>query len=127
MAIRRTNKLSSPSLGYIGLSQGKGRGVFASRDIKQGEIVEISPCIYLPYDTNVLVESSVLADYVFGATRDSDEGYVLAFGYASMYNHSKKANCSYVVSEKTVVIVADKTIKENVELTIDYGWDPNDR
>jgi hypothetical protein len=98
----------------------RGRGIEATRDIPQGTIIIITPCVAIPrsaiHDT--------LAEYAF---RYGDQG-ALAFGDASLLNHSRPANCDYHADQvnRTIVVRASRLIRCGEELTIDYGWDAPD-
>ena len=65
-----------------------GRGVFATRDIAEGETVEICPTLEVE-DTAV---SGTLSDYVFSSA-DDEHIVILLLGYGMLYNHSADANC----------------------------------
>lgn len=103
---------------------GKGRGVFASQDIKRGEIVEIAPTIYVPDEQYGYLTAAILANYVFSA--HDEEGSVVALGYASLYNHSSNANADWNMNKDSIVIRALSDIKAGSEITLDYGWDDED-
>lgn len=101
----------------------KGRGVFATRALYKGDIVEICPvlpiaCSYaeLPADLRTTLFSwRVLAgaEGVFG----------LALGYGSLYNHDNPANLRYAASGngEGLVFIADRHIAAGEELTINYN------
>ena len=98
----------------------RGRGIEATRDIPKGTIIIITPCVAIPrsaiHDT--------LAEYAF---RYGDQG-ALAFGDASLLNHSRPANCDYHADQvnRTIVVRASRLIRCGEELAIDYGWDAPD-
>lgn len=98
-----------------------GRGVYATRNIKKGDVVEISPVIVV--DNSSFLNSTILNTYVFEWRRGSS---VLALGVGSLFNHSKKSNVTYnpVFQENTIIFVARKNIKKGYQLFIDYGYDP---
>ena len=47
-------------------TDGKGRGVFATRPIAEGEVVELAPVVVIAPSTSRYVSRTVLNDYVFG-------------------------------------------------------------
>ena len=73
-------------------SEGKGRGVFARRDFKEGEAVECAPVILLTEKEWILVEPTILGNYVFETEEDK---VALALGYVSLYNHGFKPNAEF--------------------------------
>jgi len=101
-------------------SEGRGRGVFAVKDIKAGDVIEAAPTIDIPSKEIAFVNASRLAHYMFEGVF-SGEG-VIALGYASLYNHDKKSNASWEMNDGLIVISADKNIKAGQEIFLDYGW-----
>jgi SET domain-containing protein len=104
---------------YIAKSCMGDRGAFASRDIKQGEVVEACPVI-LEKRENV-PQKSRIDDYVFSSGRDGE--LAIAFGYCSMFNHHPKNNVTWKVEPETqkIVFTAKRDIKKDEELYISYG------
>ncbi len=97
----------------------RGRGIEATCDIAQGAIVVITPC--------VAISKAELASLALYAFRYGDQA-ALAFGDASLLNHSPSANCDYHADQvnKTIVIRTSRFVRRGEELTIDYGWDGPD-
>ncbi|GAA6041353.1 hypothetical protein JCM8097_007680 [Rhodosporidiobolus ruineniae] len=111
-----------------------GRGVFATRDILPGEVVEISPVLVLgeeeysgrkkgeKSDGELRgVEASQLRGYVFTWGRDGS--MAVALGIGSLFNHSPAPNVSYTLdtAQYTISYRAAKPIPQGEELTIFYG------
>ena len=98
----------------------KGRGVFALKDYKKGEVIEVCPCI----SDKKANFSDKVKDYLFGYDKETG---LLAFGYCSLYNHSDDYNALWkVLSKEKLKIFATKDIKEGDEIFISYGnpyWD----
>ncbi|MBA4197673.1 MAG: SET domain-containing protein-lysine N-methyltransferase [Chitinophaga sp.] len=105
-----------------------GRGVFASRDIKAGSTVEISPVLVFNQKDASFIEQSRLRNYIF-EWGDSKKKRAVALGYISMYNHSYDANCIYEMDfvEETMSIITIKKIKKGEELFINYNATPDDK
>lgn len=100
-----------------------GRGLFATRNIRKGEVVERSPVIVLE-SSLVPVKSSLLNVYMFEWQRNTSS---LALGLGSLFNHSaKRANITYnpVYQRKEIIFVATRDIKRGHQLFINYGYDP---
>ena len=102
----------------------KGRGVFAQRIIREGEILERSPVIVLPGGQWQNIERTVLFNYCYGWGEDS----ALALGVGSLFNHSYHPNAAYVrhLEEQVIDYVALRDIEPEEEITINYNGDPND-
>jgi SET domain-containing protein len=89
-----------------------GRGVFATRNIKDKEKIEISPTI------EVEKVDGILKNYIFGK---SGKQYV-AFGCGSMFNHSDDPNVDWAFNEKNdILFVANQPINKGEQLMINYG------
>lgn len=104
---------------YISKSKYEGRGVFTSRDIKKGEVVEVCPIIL--EKAELIPEGSTLKDYTFSS--GSDQYVVIAFGYGSLYNHSDEYNVSWKVDKEaqTITFTAKNDISKGEELFVTYG------
>jgi SET domain-containing protein len=101
---------------------GKGRGVFARRDFKRGELVEAAPVIVIPDEEVDLIEKTALADYYY---KWGDSHFALVLGYGSLYNFSATPNLLFKPDLKKNVMHyrARKTIRKEQELTINYLCD----
>lgn len=101
---------------------GKGRGVFARRDFKRGELVEAAPVIVIPDEEVDLIEKTALADYYY---KWGDSHFALVLGYGSLYNFSATPNLIFKPDLKKNVMLyrARKTIRKEQELTINYLCD----
>jgi SET domain-containing protein len=103
-------------------SRGRGRGVFATKLFKKGEVIEISPVVFMSNGDGNVISCTKLGNYTFGV--GDNEGYAMALGYAALYNHSaKEENCSYVLNERVIIVTALRNIKKGEELLFNYGWD----
>ena len=100
-----------------------GRGLFALRDIAQGERVHLAHCILVPkeeYQSHC--RHTVFEHYLFNC-RSGDR--LLALGDGSLFNHARKPNIDYRIGETEQVIryYACKPITAGEELCINYGND----
>ena len=104
----------------------KGRGVYALRDFKVGEIVEISPVLNITAKERKLLERTILAYYMY-PWRSTRSGCI-ALGFGSLYNHSFSPNTDWKQNFKTnsMVYRAVKPIKKGEEITVNYNGEPND-
>lgn len=102
--------------------RGKGRGVFARRLIREGEIIERVPVIVLPLDEGDT--GTVLPAYCFTWSRNS---VALALGYGSLFNHSYTPNARYDDrGDRTKVFSALRDIEPGEEITVNYNGEPDD-
>jgi SET domain-containing protein len=99
-----------------------GRGVFACRDIKKGELIESCPVIEIPQDEAEFVSQSVLITYIYYLGKNKMRP-VLALGFGSIYNHSYTPNAKYKakLNKKLIDFVAIKDIKQDEEITVNYN------
>lgn len=107
---------------YIAQSLTKGRGVFTSADIPANTTIEIAPVLVLNSEDRILVEQTMLYNYIFEWGEDGCQA-VVALGYISMYNHSVHFNCNYEMDfdELTITIITCQEIKAGDELYINYN------
>jgi SET domain-containing protein len=106
----------------IGVRRGRrGRGVFALRRFREGEIVETCPTVVLA-DADV---EGVVRDYVFSAREKGK--LLLVLGYGMLYNHSADPNLFHRSAGRLLIeFVALRDIAAGEELTHNYGpeyWD----
>ena len=104
-----------------------GRGVFTSEKLEKDIVIEISPVIVMTADERKIIDQTTLHDYIFewGPQRKQ---CCMALGYVSVYNHSYKSNCEYVMDfdEGTITISTVRNINEGEELFINYNGNWND-
>jgi SET domain-containing protein len=106
----------------------RGRGVFATADIKKGTVIEISPVVVLSEKERKTVEQTILFDYIFEWGENKKKACV-ALGYVSLYNHNYTANCEYEMDfkKRIMTITTVKNIKQGEELFVNYNANPNDK
>ncbi len=109
-------------------SPGKGRGVFAQRNFKKDEVIEISPVIVLSSEEIDSLELTQLYNYYFAWGPESKDA-AIALGYGSLYNHSYTPNARYYkdFDNRLLKYVCIRDIQEGEEITINYNWDPEDK
>ncbi|KAH9949884.1 hypothetical protein B0H21DRAFT_72779 [Amylocystis lapponica] len=102
-------------------SEGKGRGVFASRDMDAHVVIEISPVLlFTSAEYEAHGKHTILDHYTF-VWRDGR--FALALGLGSLFNHSEAPNVSYSLDPTTESIryMTTRRISEGEELCIFYG------
>ncbi len=111
---------------YMGESLNRGRGVFSSKPIAAGTIIEVSPVIVLSQEERVLLDQTLLHDYIFIWGPEEKE-CCIALGYLSLYNHDYKSNAEYVMDfpRQTIRITAVRHIKKDAEIFINYNGNWN--
>ena len=108
-------------------TQQKGWGVYATENIKKGQVIERCYCIYvsdLPSETN-----SALLDYAFNYPKGMDvkDGakHCIPLGYGCIYNHDNEPNAKWDNCELEMFFdfIAIKDIKPGEEICTYYGKD----
>ena len=116
---------------YLKKTTGKGRGVFTSKEIKPGMLLEESPVIVMPAKDRENIDKTLLHDYIFewGEKNGEPMKCCMALGWAPMYNHSYESNCEYYMDfeEELIQIKAVREIAKDEELTINYNGDWDDQ
>lgn len=107
---------------YVASSNGKGRGVFTSENIRAKTIIEISPVIVLSQKDRKIIDKTLLHDYIF-EWGESKRQCCVALGYVSLYNHSFESNCEYEMDYdyQLITIRAVRAIKKGEELFVNYN------
>jgi uncharacterized protein len=111
---------------YIGPSPKGGRGVFTEAAIAAGTVIECSPVIVMTGTDRVLLDQTLLHDYIFEWGEKHDQ-CCMALGWIPLYNHDYQSNCEYFMdySDATMEIKTVRAIAAGEELTINYNGDWN--
>jgi len=98
-----------------------GRGIFASKKIKKGELIENCPVLVLPKKDYPLVKKTILRDYYFMWGKIT---CAMCLGYGSLFNHSYQPNATYrkEIKNKSIKFMAIKNIKKGGEITVNYNY-----
>ena len=112
---------------FIADSPGRGRGVFTSDKLAAGTILERSPVIVMSARERILLDQTLLRDYIFIWGTDESQ-CCMALGYLSVYNHSYQSNAEYEMDfeNSTIRIKAVRDIEKGAEVFINYNGDWND-
>ncbi len=113
---------------YIVASEGKGRGVFTDEAILAETIIEIAPVIVMPASNRVLLDKTLLHDYIFEWGEDKKQ-CCMALGFVPIYNHSYESNCEYFMDyeAQTIMLKTVKNIEAGKEVLINYNGDFDDK
>jgi len=94
----------------------KSRGIFANKEYKKDDIIEICPCIKI---NKIKISELPLEDYIFYI---NDNYCMVGFGYCSMYNHSDTPNANWhIMNENQIEIKMLKDIQKGEEIFVSYG------
>lgn len=112
---------------YITSSTDKGRGVFTSIDISEGDTIEVCPVIIIPKSELPIIHKTILHDYYF-LWGENMEDCAIALGFGSLYNHEIHPNANFILDleNETIDIVAIENIKAGHEITLNYNGEPGD-
>ena len=107
-----------PSL-YTATSRLHGRGVFAGRRFRKGEVLERCPILTVSAKDRRALERTRLSAYLF---ERNGGAAAIALGFGSLVNHSFQANaeCELLVDEGSAVFRALREITPGEEITIQY-------
>lgn len=105
--------------------KGKGRGVFATKDFKKGELIERCPVLIIPAKHSQHVLATKLDHYAFDWENDD---LALVLGYGMIYNHSYAPNAKMIhnLGTRKSDILAFVPIKKGEEILINYNGTPKD-
>jgi SET domain-containing protein len=94
-----------------------GYGVFAKKNMLEGEILEECYCIL--YEC----KARCIPNYHFKIVRNQITEAVLPTGFGCLYNHSSTPNADYEIDQvnNILTIEATKPIAEGEEIFISYG------
>ena len=116
-----TRTQSNGSRLYAAASPRHGRGVFAARRFRKGEVLERCPIISVSARDRAVLERTQVHEYLY----ECGSGAAIALGFGSLFNHSldPNAECELLVDDETAVFRALRAIAEGEEITIRYGDD----
>lgn len=105
----------------------KGRGVFAIRSFKAGEVIENCPVVTFTPKERKHLEKTQLNYYIYPWR--STRGACVVLGYGSIYNHSYTPNADWKQNFRTMSMVfrAILPIKKGEEITVNYNGEPDEK
>ena len=113
----------------VGLSDIEGRGVFATREIKEGDIIERCPMVPLAFRSRYHSDPQIYKYLYSQPTCPCNEcknhgfKFHMVLGYGMLYNHQDNANTEWQFDfpNHLADIIAIKDIKSGDEIFVDYG------
>lgn len=115
----------------------KGRGVFCTKAIKKGEVLEVTPALLLNETETDAVDDTHLVNYTFvtgtisaklrkkAGIQDTDSASSVLLGVMTFCNHDEHPNAEIQWEEEdgTVyyTLVATRSIPKNTEICTTYG------
>jgi len=107
--------------------RGKGRGVFARRSFKRGELIERAATVIMREKSWMRHgRKTILDDYAY-ASGARDQNAAIVLGYVMLYNHSYSPNALLDESDDgrhTFEIHARRAIRKGEEILVNYNGDP---
>jgi len=112
---------------YVSEVVNKGKSVFCSSDIEEGDLIEVCQTIIIPSMEVPVLHRTVLHDYYFSWGEDMKDA-AIALGFGSIYNHAVDSNADFILDfeHNTIDIVAIKDIKSGEEITLNYHGENGD-
>ena len=109
----------------MGVVEGHGRGMFATRRLVKGELIERAPIVAIDEKKWPNAAKTILSNYAFD-WGEKDEHAAIALGYISIYNHSYSPNAQLeqMLDELMMEMIAIKDIQAGEEITVNYNGDP---
>jgi uncharacterized protein len=112
---------------YIKQTQEFGRGLYATADIKVGQVIFAAELLVLSPEDTVKVNQTDLQYYTFVYNETQD---CLVLGDGELFNHSDTANIGYRLedydgpnSRKIMIFYAIQDIPQHDQLFTDYNQD----
>jgi len=115
--------ITGAKIAWMQIDDEKGRGVFALRDFKKGEVLETAPVIIVPA-TSVPDDGEAPDGYLLDWDPETEgEEHCMPLGYIMMYNHSSTPNIALEndMEELYMTVTATRDIKKGEELCWDYA------
>ena len=112
---------------YVAESESKGRGIFTTQPIQEGDLIEICPVIVMPTKEMKIIDDTVLYNYYFLWGIEQEE-CAICLGYGSLYNHDYHPNARYELdlTNKTIDFFCIKEIEAGEEITVNYNGEAGD-
>ncbi len=117
------NTIHAPQVYVKHTGTDKGRGAYAARGFKEGEVVEECPVIVLYKPFEDLAPRIQTIVFNWGSLTMTEPSNALVLGYGAIDNHANPANMLYkgVLENHSIQYIAAKDINKDEELTVNYN------
>ena len=107
--------------------RGMGRGVFAARRFRAGEVIEVCPVVPLPRSQVRKCRGEALDRYIFQWPRPGYPAAVV-LGCGSLYNHAADPNATFAPrpGADAMIFRAARPIAAGEQIFVDYEWPARD-
>ncbi|MFX1572249.1 MAG: SET domain-containing protein-lysine N-methyltransferase [Promethearchaeota archaeon] len=114
------------------ISTKKGKGVFASKDIRKDTIIDVAHVILLPNKDYKKISKTVLYNYcyIWDDPKHNSEFYnVIPLSISQFINHSYDPNVKYIYDydNNTIEYIALRDISNGEEITMNYNGIVDDK
>ncbi len=106
------------------VSSEKGRGVFATKNIRKGMIFDIAHFVLISNDEYEIIKDTTIGNYLFFWDENKSEYQTaIPFTICQFINHSFNPNAkySYKYTNKAIKFSAIKDIVKGEEITLNYN------
>jgi uncharacterized protein len=112
---------------YVRKVRGMGRGVFAGRRFRTGEVIEVCPVVPLPRSQVRKCRGEALDRYIFQWPRPGFPAAVV-LGWGSLYNHAPDPNATFAPrpGADAMVFRATRPIAPGEQIFVNYEWPATD-
>lgn len=113
---------------YIGEVPILGRGVYAAKNLKKGEVIERCPVIVCPQEEVGYLDKTRLRTYYYMWGKGNDKAAIV-LGHGFFYNHSYEPNARYVkdLEHETMLFLCIADVNKGEEIRINYNGDPDSK
>lgn len=107
----------------IAESPGRGRGVFATRDIPSRTVIDVAPVLVFSAEEYAGVRDSLLREYTFHWRSPPGAMALSIGGLGSLFNHRRRPNVGWLcdVDARAIRYIALQDIAAGEELFICYA------
>jgi SET domain-containing protein len=108
------------------ISEKKGRGAFAKKDIRKGTVIDIANVVPLPNKDYKKICKTILYHFCYiweDPIHKPEFENAITLSISQFLNHSFKPNVKYLYDydEKSIEFSAVRNIKKGEELTVNYN------
>lgn len=118
--------MAHPFIAVRFASEEKGRGAFATRDIRAGTVIDEAHVVLVPKRQYPAIQQTILDEYTFEIDwNDGVHSHAVPMSPASFMNHGSDPNvsCSFERERLVLVFTTTRAVPKGEELLIDYTGD----